>query len=210
MVDYITLYAFSTENWNRSPQEIAKIFEAIEFAANTVYNAGDFLKVDVRVLGDLSDDRTPPSLRTVLNKLQERTEKRQKDLQPQTGVKQTPSRLTVNLAVNYGGRRDIASACRRIAQAVQNGTLEASEITEDTVQDHLSSQSIPPPDLIVRTGGEHRLSNFLLWEAAYAELCVSPTLWPDFEYETSWKESLEWYAQRKRNFGGRQPNEEDG
>jgi undecaprenyl diphosphate synthase len=202
-VGCLTLYAFSTENWNRSPSEIAKIFEAIEFAATAIRNLGDLADVDLKVLGDLSDDRIPASLRKVLHQLEERTRQR-RNLNKQKHHDFDHDRLLVCLAVNYGGRRDIVSACRSLAQAVQDGSLDASNITEDSLQSRLATGGMPPPDLIVRTGGEHRLSNFLLWEAAYAELFVSQVLWPDFSWEGEWKHSLDWYSKRKRNFGGRE------
>ena len=202
-VGCLTLYAFSTENWNRSPSEIAKIFEAIEFAATAVRNLGDLAEVDLRVLGDLSDDRIPESLKKVLGQLEERTrQRRSRDNQSHHDYDR--DRLQVCLAVNYGGRRDIVAACRSLAQAVQDGSLDASEITEESLQSQLATGGMPPPDLIVRTGGEHRLSNFLLWESAYAELFVSQVLWPDFTWEDEWKNSLDWYSKRKRNFGGRE------
>lgn len=207
-VDCITLYAFSTENWNRSPQEIRKIFEAIEFAAKTVKNSRDLMKVDIRILGDLSDDRIPQSLKNVLFELEERTKIRREEQNTnendvENDIESNHNRLQVCLAINYGGRRDIVSACRSLAEAVRDGAIEASEITEESLEQSLTTGGIPPPDLIVRTGGEHRLSNFLLWESAYAEICVSEVLWPDFSLDGEWKKSLDWYSKRKRNFGGR-------
>ena len=199
LVSFITLYAFSTENWNRSPLEISKIFDAIEFAAAAIQITGDVSEIDLKVVGDLSDDRIPVSLKTLLSELEERTMSRRRE-----DSVNNKNRLLVCLAVNYGGRRDIVSACRSLAEALQDGRIESSEdITEDSLQKELSTREIPPPDLIVRTGGEHRLSNFLLWESAYAELYVSQVLWPDFACEGEWKRSLEWYSQRERNFGGR-------
>lgn len=198
LVNCITLYAFSTENWNRSPQEISKIFEAIEFAASAVQKANDLKNIDLKILGDLSDDRIPVSLKNLLVKL----ENEPKNFSSEEHAK---DRLQVCLAINYGGRRDIVSACRSLAQDLREGNIDSLEdITEETLQQRLSTGEIDPPDLIVRTGGEHRLSNFLLWESAYAELCVSQVLWPDFSWEGEWKTSLEWYSKRKRNFGGRQ------
>jgi len=202
-VGILTLYAFSTENWNRSPSEIAKIFEAIEFAATAIRNMGNLAEVDLRVIGNISDNRIPESLKKVLGQLEERTRQR-RNRDKQTHHDYDHDRLQVCLAVNYGGRGDIVAACRSLAQAVQNGSLDASEITEESLQSQLATGGMPPPDLIVRTGGEHRLSNFLLWESAYAELFVSQVLWPDFTWEGEFKHSLDWYSKRKRNFGGRE------
>jgi len=199
-VDCLTLYAFSTENWNRSPAEITKIFLAIEFAATAVWTAGDLAAVNVRVLGDLSDERIPASLKRVLSQLEERT-RRQKEKSHRDG--KHGDNLEVCLAINYGGRRDIVAACRALAEEVKDGNLKASDITEDALGARLGTGGMLPPDLIVRTGGEHRLSNFMLWESAYAELFVTPVLWPDFSCEGEWKHSLDWYSKRKRNFGGR-------
>ena len=198
IVNCITLYAFSTENWNRSPQEISKIFEAIEFAASAIQKANELKKINLKILGDLSDDRIPVSLRNLLVNLEKETKSAGSE-------ENSKDRLQICLAINYGGRRDIVSACRSLAQDLRDGKIDSLEdITEDALQQKLSTGQIDPPDLIVRTGGEHRLSNFLLWESAYAELCVSQVLWPDFSWEGEWKKSLEWYSKRKRNFGGRE------
>ena len=198
LVNCITLYAFSTENWNRSDQEISKIFEAIEFAASAIQKANELKKINLKILGDLSDDRIPVSLRNLLATLERETNSASSE-------ENSKDRLQICLAVNYGGRRDIVSACRSLAQDLRDGKIDSLEdITEDALQQKLSTGQVDPPDLIVRTGGEHRLSNFLLWESAYAELCVSQVLWPDFSWEGEWKKSLEWYSKRKRNFGGRE------
>jgi len=195
-VDCITLYAFSTENWNRTPLEIGKIFDAIQVAAKIVKDSRELAQVDLRVLGDLSDDRIPVSLKNILSELEERSKTRKEN-------DDNDDCLQVCFAINYGGRRDIVSACRSLAEAVRDGRIEASDITEESIERSLATGGIPPPDLIVRTGGEHRLSNFLLWESAYAEICVSQVLWPDFSWDGEWKKSLDWYSTRKRNFGGR-------
>ncbi|VEU38977.1 unnamed protein product, partial [Pseudo-nitzschia multistriata] len=204
LVECLTFYAFSTENWNRSPHEISKIFEAIEVLARTflVGRRSLLAEVEIRVLGNLDDPRVPPGLRRVLRELEAATVG---DTGGGSGGGTTGGtpRLVVCLAVNYGGRRDILSACRSIATDARDGLLDPSEITESTLSERLGTGSRCDPDLVVRTGGEHRLSNFLLWEAAYAELFVVDTLWPDFSFEDGWKESLAWYAGRKRNFGGR-------
>jgi len=216
-VDCLTFYAFSTENWNRSPQEITKIFEAIEFTAKIFLNSGELQEMQIRVLGDLDDPRIPSSLRKILRQLEDRTNGNSDGDNSNstsasgtiTTTSSTPhrarnhDRLGVCLAINYGGRRDIVAACRAVARDVQNGSLDPSDVSEATISDRLGTAGLEAPDLVVRTGGEHRLSNFMLWEAAYAELRVVDTLWPDFSYRHGWKEALDWYAGRKRNFGGR-------
>ena len=202
----LTLYAFSTENWKRNEHEISKIFEAIEVAARSVLSAGDLADaVDLRILGDLGDDRIPASLKSLLSDLETKTD--------EDDDRRDPRRLGVNLAVNYGGRKDIVEACRALAgEVLADGSPGAAEsvITEEALSGRLSTGGMPPPDLIVRTGGEHRLSNFLLWEAAYAELYVTDVLWPDFSHTGEWRKSLDWYATRTRNFGGRADDDEDG
>jgi undecaprenyl diphosphate synthase len=199
-VDCLTFYAFSTENWNRTPHETTKIFEAIEIAARAFLGSKDLDYLDIRVLGDLNDDRIPTSLKTILYQLEAQTTD---DEDTADNTTYNRKRLGVCLAINYGGRRDIVAACRAIAEEARDGSLDPACINETSISDRLGTSGLSPPDLIVRTGGEHRLSNFLLWEAAYAELCVQDRLWPDFSFREGWKESLEWYACRKRNFGGR-------
>ena len=166
--------------------------------------------MEIRVLGDLNDPRIPSSLRKILRQLEDRTSDRNNNNNNNNNSNartahrvRNHDRLGVCLAINYGGRRDIVAACRAIARDVQNGSLDPSDVSEATISDRLGTAGLDPPDLVVRTGGEHRLSNFMLWEAAYAELRVVDTLWPDFSYKHGWKEALDWYAGRKRNFGGR-------
>jgi undecaprenyl diphosphate synthase len=112
--------------------------------------------------------------------------------------------LTLSLVINYGCRRDIVNASKRLVARIIVGSLDVDDITEDTFASFLSTSGIPDPDLIIRTSGESRLSNFLLWNAAYTELYFTDTLWPDFD-ETCVADALRWYAQRRKNFGSRQP-----
>jgi undecaprenyl diphosphate synthase len=119
------------------------------------------------------------------------------------------SSVTLNLALNYGGRSEIARAARRIATRARAGELDPAEIDEQTVAAHLYTAGQPDPDLIVRTAGEMRLSNFLLWQASYAEIYVTETLWPDFDRE-EFMRALRWYAGRKRRFGGLDAAETSG
>jgi len=117
-------------------------------------------------------------------------------------------KLTLCLAINYGGRRDLVEASKRLAQAIRNGEFVLSDINETLLSSYLSTSGIPDPDLIIRTGGEQRLSNFLLWNAAYSELYFTNVLWPDFD-EKCFKDALEWYASRERRFGGRNQEQEE-
>ena len=113
--------------------------------------------------------------------------------------------MTVCLAINYGGRQDIVQATQKMVAAVQAGTLSLEDIDNDSIfSSYLSTAGIPDPDLIVRTSGEHRLSNFLLWNSAYSEFYVTETLWPDFDTQ-AWHAALEWYQHRNRRFGSREP-----
>lgn len=117
--------------------------------------------------------------------------------------------LTVCLAINYGGRQDIVHATKKLVAAIQAGELSLQDLdnNEATFASYLSTAGIPDPDLIVRTSGEHRLSNFLLWNSAYSEFYVTDTLWPDFDIE-SWRGALEWYQQRSRRFGSRESTDQ--
>jgi len=237
LVDCITLYWFSTENWNRSPAEINKIFEAAEFYINAFLNNTVVLEeARIRVLGDLDDPRLPKSMWTAMRKLEEKTSggndhkgKNDNDSDSdnnndsnnnESDTHQSPRtppfrRLDVCFAINYGGRQDIVSACQHIGQQVRDGIIvDPSSITEDLFSRSMSTSSslqleCPDPDLIIRTGGEHRLSNFMTWNSAYSEIHVTDMLWPDFLKHTGWKRSLEWYKHRKRNYGGREQDDDE-
>lgn len=184
-----TFYGFSTENWKRTPEEIRDILYVMEQTARKFYGRAIAEHVRVKILGDLEDPRIPDGLREILQKLEQDTF-------------ELPSTLTVCIAINYGGRQDILNASLKMAQAIADGELNADEVTEDDFSSLLFTSDIPDPDLMIRTGGEKRLSNFLLWNCAYSELYFSPDLWPDFD-EASIAEALEWYSTRSRRFGGR-------
>lgn len=192
-VQCCTMFAFSTENWNRSPLEIREVFRVMEQTANDFYETACQEDICIRILGNLEDERIPASLVQILQRLQ-----------IDTRNTETSSQTTfiLNLAVNYGGRQDLVQAAQQLARQVQSGTLQPDDITEDSLASVLSTQHLPDPDLIIRTSGEYRLSNFLLWNAAYAELYFTDLLWPDFDQEQL-EIALEWYAERQRRFGGR-------
>lgn len=189
-IEYCTFYGFSTENWKRSPEEIRDILFVMEQTARKFYTKAIDEQVRVKILGDLDDSRIPQSLCHVLQKLERDT----------AGFPSTS--LTVCIAINYGGRQDIVNASVRMAQAIASGDLHADEVTEDDFSSLLYTSDIPDPDLMIRTGGEKRLSNFLLWNCAYSELYFCNDLWPDFD-DSSMLEALEWYSSRSRRFGGR-------
>jgi undecaprenyl diphosphate synthase len=199
-IEYCTLYGFSTENWSRPANEIQDIFRVMEQTAWTMSRQvlDERSTMRIRLIGDLQDERIPVELRSILEELQQASEK--KKLQQEADGTANP--LTVCLAVNYGGRQDILQASRKMAVAIASGELSADEVTEETLASFLSTAGIPDPDMIVRTSGEYRLSNFLLWNCAYSELYMTPVLWPDFD-QACWRDALHWYQQRQRRFGSR-------
>lgn len=183
-VAVLTLYAFSTENWSRPSLEVRGLFrilrEVIDRETAALHEAG----VQVRHIGSL--DQIPPALARAIQRGVDRTRDNQK--------------LILNIAFNYGGRRELTDAVRRI---VASGVAPGA-VNEDLVTANLYTAGQPDPDLIIRTAGEMRLSNFLIWQAAYAEYYATPTLWPDFGPEQV-AEALADYARRQRRFGGRSP-----
>jgi undecaprenyl diphosphate synthase len=183
-VKYLTLYAFSVENWSRPKDEVDTLMKYLARYLKT--EVGDLLKNNVRleIIGQIY--RLPEFV-------QEQLAKTQATLSRNNG-------LTAVLALSYGGRQEIVEAVREIATKVQRGRLDPAEITEQTISQHLYTKNIPDPDLLIRTSGEMRVSNFLLWQISYAELVVTPTLWPDFR-KPQFCEALEEYARRHRRFG---------
>jgi undecaprenyl diphosphate synthase len=198
------MFAFSTENWNRSPQEVRSVFRVMEQTAHDFYGNACREQIRIRVLGNLNDKRIPASLVKALERLQEGI----LATSSFTDSAQSTRRFTLNLAINYGGRQDLIQAAQQLARQVQHGTLQPDDITEDHLTSTLSTRHLPDPDLIIRTSGEYRLSNFLLWNAAYAELYFTDCLWPDFDREEL-EAALEWYAERQRRFGGRNVDQEN-
>ena len=141
----------------------------------------------------MADPRLPPSLVKVLTKLErESCQASRLDDEP----------FTLSIAINYGGRQDLINASKQLALMIARGAVDPDTITEDTLSSLLSTSSLPDPDLIIRTSGEYRLSNFLLWNAAYSELYFTPTYWPDFD-KHELEKALDWFAMRKRRFGAR-------
>ena len=183
-IPYLTLYAFSSENWSRPREEVRLLtellFTTLENEALQLHENG----IRLRVIGDL----------TPFGKKIDRTVREVQELT------QGNMNLNLTVAVNYGGRWDIANACREIAVAVKNKSCSLSEITEQAVAGRLSTADLPEPDLFIRTGGEIRVSNFLLWQIAYSELFFIDTLWPEFD-ESCLDEALRSYRGRQRRFG---------
>ena len=185
-IGVLSLYAFSTENWNRSDEEVSALMQLIlDFFASEIDEL-DEKNVRILILGDKG--RLPEKQRETLIEAEDRTA-------GNTG-------LRLNIAVNYGSRAELVKATREIAVRVRNGDLKPEEIDEKTISDHLYTAGQPDVDLLIRTSGEQRLSNFLLYQNAYAEFVFPETLWPDFsvhEYDLA----LDAYGHRERRFGGR-------
>ena len=182
-VEYLTLYAFSTENWRRAEEEVSFLMALL---ARHLRDQYDFYRDNnVRVVhaGDL--DRLPPEVRTEIERVTRETAGN--------------TAITVNLAVNYGGRDEIVRAVNRwLVRRDGNGK---GPLCEADLKSNLDLAQVPDPDLIVRTGGEQRISNFLVWESAYAELYFSPRLWPEWE-AADLNQAIEEFRRRKRNYGG--------
>lgn len=183
-VQYLTLYAFSTENWSRPKEEVTALMELL---VATIQGELETLKknnVKLQVIGDM--EALPSHCRDTLN----------------AGIKETSGNtgLVLTLALSYSGRWDITRAAKKIALAVSEGKLTPDQINEQTIKEFLSTAAIPDPELMIRTSGELRLSNFLLWELAYAELYITDTLWPDFKKEDLYKAVID-YQKRERRFG---------
>ena len=182
----LSLYAFSTENWKRSEEEVAALMQLIlDFFASEIDEL-DAKNVRILILGDKGG--LPEKQRETLKEAERRTEKN-------TG-------LRLNIAVNYGGRAELVKAAREIATLAVNGTLPVDAITEETISEHLYTRGQPDVDLLIRTSGEKRLSNFLLYQNAYAEFVFPEVLWPDFTVH-DYDLALDAYAHRERRFGAR-------
>lgn len=183
-IAYLTLYAFSTENWQRPATEVRALMALLQRYLRSECQQMLKKNIRLRAVGDLS--RLPPAVRTSLEEVMAAT-------QDNTG-------LTVCLALSYGGREEIVQAARALALAVKNDELTPQDITEQTFARCLWTSDIPDPDFLIRTSGEFRLSNFLLWQLAYTELYVTDTLWPDFT-RAELLAALEDYQSRERRFG---------
>jgi len=183
-IDYLTLYTFSTENWNRPKEEIDSLMELMITA---IQNESDDLmtnNVRLKIIGDI--DRLPPATADNLKSVINRTNNN-------TG-------LYLTLALSYSSRWEITEAVKKISGAVKNGSLSLDRINEKTISEHLATCNTPDPDLLIRTGGERRISNYLLWQLAYAELYFTDTYWPDFREEELYAAIID-YQQRERRFG---------
>jgi undecaprenyl diphosphate synthase len=183
-IKYLTLYAFSVENWNRPKEEVDTLMTYL--ARYLKSEVGELQKSNVRLEAIGQIYRLPEFV--------------QEQLKKTTAALARNNGLTVVLALSYSGRAEIVDAVRSISQKVKNGRLDPAEITEQVLAQHLYTSHWPDPDVLIRTSGEMRISNFLLWQVSYAELVVTPTLWPDFR-RAQFLEAMEEFARRHRRFG---------
>lgn len=185
-IEYITVYAFSTENWKRSDEEVSGLMSLLlDYLKNAEKELGGD-EVCIRVIGDTT--RFSDEIQQQIKRVE--------------AVTKENKAVTVTLALNYGGRDEIVRAVRQIAGAVKSGELDIGQIDEQTLSAHMYTAYMPDPDLIIRTSGEMRLSNFLLWQSSYSEWYFTDTLWPDFN-EKEFTKAIDAYLSRSRRFGGR-------
>jgi len=184
-IRYLTVYAFSTENWNRPEDEVHALMDLfVEFIHRfDVKMAREGIRL--RFMGDLA--ALPANLQKIIAQAEADSKSRDK--------------LQLIIAINYGGRREMVQACQTLARAARDGRIDPADINENVLHDALYLPDVPDPDLIIRPSGEQRLSNFLLWESAYAELWFSNVLWPDFS-EEHLVAALQDFANRDRRYGG--------
>lgn len=181
-IKYLTLYTFSTENWNRPAAEIEALMGLIlDHLEEEIFMKND---VRFRVIGQR--ERLPERVQKRLRETEERTKGNQK--------------MTMIVALSYSARWELTEAARQIAQEVKEGTLDVADITEDTVSRHLATNFMPDPDLLIRTGGEQRISNYLLWQSAYSEFYFCDVFWPDFTEEWLHRAVAD-YQHRQRRYG---------
>ena len=183
-IEALTVYAFSTENWRRPPAEVEFLMTLFEKVLRREIKIWAKKGIRIRFVGDLLS--LPYSL-------QEEIQRSVIQTKDNTGIQFT-------VATNYGGRQELIQACQAIATKVAAGELKPTDIDENIISDHLYTHGIPDPDLLIRTSGEMRLSNFLLWQMAYSEIYVTPTLWPDFDHN-EFHQALLAYQKRERRFG---------
>ena len=183
-VNYLTLYAFSTENWNRPTEEVDALMDLLVYAVtketpNLIQNG-----IKLQIIGD--SKRLPENTRKALEECIEKTSEGRE--------------LTLVVAVSYSSKWELTDATKKIVEDVRKGILCEEDINEETVKSYFATRDIPDPDLMIRTGGEYRISNFLLWQAAYSEFYFTDTFWPDFDKEALYKAIID-FQQRERRYG---------
>ncbi len=184
-IGYLTVYAFSTENWKRSDEEVGTLMQLFRYYMKRLLKVATRNNVRVLMIGERS--RFAPDIIEGIGRLEG-------DTKDNTG-------LTFTIAVNYGSRDEMVRAVRRMMEDCRDGKLSPEEVDEAAVSAYLDTRQIPDPDLLIRTSGEQRMSNFLLWQSAYTELYFTDVLWPDFDKEELIK-AIEQYNKRERRFGG--------
>tara|TARA_R110000824_G_scaffold3234_4_gene15230 strand:- start:146175 stop:146945 length:771 start_codon:yes stop_codon:yes gene_type:complete len=184
-IEYLTLYGFSSENWKRPPEEVSDLMGLLRLFIRRDLAELHQNGVQVRVIGER--DHLDADIVAMIGEAETLT--------------RDNNRLKLIIAFNYGGQTEITSAVRRIARKVQAGSLDPEAITPETVSDHLDTAGVPDPDLIIRTSGEMRLSNFLLWQSAYSELVFADDLWPDFTPD-GLRAAVDEFRRRSRRYGG--------
>ena len=185
-MEALSLYAFSTENWNRTELEVNTLFRLLS----------KYIHIEIQEIHE-------QGIRvTMMGRMKGLPARAAKDLQYCMDLTRENTDMVLNVAVNYGSRTEIADAAQSIAREVKAGALDPEAVDEACVTDHLYTAGLPDPDLLIRTSGELRLSNFMLWQLSYAELVVTDTLWPDFRKEHLY-EAIKQYQSRNRRFGGR-------
>ena len=184
-IRYLTVYAFSTENWSRPQAEVKTLMNLLRTYMKTSLAKCAKNNVRIRVIGDKT--RLDADLQEAIRNLEQ-------DTRNNTGI-------SFQIAINYGGRDELRRAAAQIARQVQDGLLRPEEITEETISDHLDTAGIPDPDLLIRTSGEERISNFLIWQCAYTEYYFTDVTWPDFNKEEL-ERAVEAYRHRERRMGG--------
>jgi undecaprenyl diphosphate synthase len=183
-IEYLTLYAFSTENWSRPKDEVNLLMKLLVSSLRKEFHR--MVDNNIRLVSIGNIDALPTPVKDELHSVIEKTKNN-------TG-------MVLTLALNYGGKEDLTQAMRTIADKVKNSIISPEKVDESTIHEHLYTRNLPPVDLLIRTSGEERISNFLLWHIAYTELYFTKTLWPDFKKEDL-KEALLNYAKRERRFG---------
>ena len=183
-IEYLTLYAFSTENWSRPKDEVNLLMKLLVSSLRKEFHR--MVDNNIRLVSIGNIDALPTPVKDELHSVIEKTKNN-------TG-------MVLTLALNYGGKEDLTQAMRTIADKVKNSIISPEKVDESTINEHLYTRNLPPVDLLIRTSGEERISNFLLWHIAYTELYFTKTLWPDFKKEDL-KEALLNYAKRERRFG---------
>ena len=185
-LEYLTVYAFSTENWKRDKTEVTLLMKLLDKFSTELLESGDKRDIRLKVYGDIT--ALDEKLQNNILKLQEKTKDNKK--------------MTVGICLNYGGRAEIINAIKNIADDVLNGKITKEDIDESLINSYLYTKDIPDPDLIIRTGNECRLSNFLTWQSTYSELYFPKNvMWPDFD-ENQFDEAIKEYIKRNRRYGG--------